>query len=74
MKDYEKAAEALLKTITDYPQITMGEEQFAWLSQYYLDAKKWDEASKVLKRMQEVLKDYPTPQRLQFVMRSAFRI
>ena len=66
MKDYEKAAEALLKTITDYPQITMGEEQFAWLSQYYLDAKKWDEASKVLKRMQEVLKDYPTPQRLQF--------
>mgnify|MGYP003792757425 CR=1 FL=1 len=65
-KDYEKAAEALLKTVLDYPQVPMEEEQFAWLAQYYLDAQKWDESAKVLKRMQEVLKDYPAPQRLQY--------
>ncbi|MGC8844919.1 MAG: tetratricopeptide repeat protein [Candidatus Hydrogenedens sp.] len=66
VKDYEKSAEALLKTIVDYPQVTVGEEQFAWLAQYYLDAQKWEQARQVLKRMQEVLKDYPAPQRLQF--------
>lgn len=66
VKDYEKSAEALFKTISDYPQVTVGEEQFAWLAQYYLDAQKWDLARQVLKRMQEVLKDYPAPQRLQF--------
>ncbi len=66
VKDYEKSAEALFKTITEYPQISVKEEQFAWLAQYYLDAQKWDLARQVLKRMQEVLKDYPAPQRLQF--------
>jgi len=66
VKDYEKSAEALFKTIIEYPQITVEEEQFAWLAQYYLDNQKWDLARPVLKRMQEVLKDYPAPQRLQF--------
>ncbi len=66
VKDYEKSAEALYKTIIEYPQVSVGEEQFAWLAQHYLDGQKWEQAGKVLKRMLEVLKDYPAPFRLQF--------
>ncbi|MDX9975528.1 MAG: tetratricopeptide repeat protein, partial [FCB group bacterium] len=44
-KDYEGAAELLLKLIEDQPVVDVGEKIYAWVGQRMYDAKKWEEAS-----------------------------
>lgn len=47
-KDYPNAAEHLLKVMTEFPDIPLPEDLYAWTAQRMMDAGKWDAAIKAL--------------------------
>ncbi|MCX5757343.1 MAG: tetratricopeptide repeat protein, partial [Candidatus Hydrogenedentes bacterium] len=67
-KDFDAAMEMFLRLMTEFPDVALNEETYAWAGQRLFDQQKWEQASVAFNALLKARPDYPNPERVRLKM------